>query len=133
MINVENLQFTYPKQEQPVLTQFHMAIQPGEIYCLLGPSGTGKSTIVGILTGAILGYEGKVSVAGNTPGSGNGDFQRRIGVCFEAPYFYPRLTAKENLLAIGNLYGTPLRKILPIMERLGLQEAINLPVNQFSK
>ncbi len=133
MINVENLTFTYPGMAQPVLDKLSFSIGQGEIYGLLGPSGSGKSTTQKILMGLLRGFSGSARVLGQPVRDITRKFYERIGVSFELPTLYLRLTARENLALFAALYDRPTRSPLELLELVGLQEAADQRVETFSK
>ena len=95
MICVENLQFSYTKK--PFIEEISFQVPSGEIFGFLGPSGAGKSTLQKILTGLLTSYTGTVIVHGEDPKHHTDDFYENIGVDFEFPSLYEKLTAAENL------------------------------------
>jgi hypothetical protein len=73
------------------------SIQPGEIFGFLGPSGAGKSTTQKILIGLLCNYRGHVSVMDKDLKCWRSDYNERIGVSFEIPNHYQKLTWTEIL------------------------------------
>jgi fluoroquinolone transport system ATP-binding protein len=108
-------------------------IAAGEVFGLLGPSGAGKSTTQKILIGLLRGYEGQVTVLGRDLRSWGQDYYERIGVSFELPNHYLKLTALENLRYWRALYAGPTHDPLHVLEQVGLAEDANRRVGQFSK
>ena len=133
MITVENLSFTYPKAAEPALRGLSFGIARGEIFGFLGPSGAGKSTTQKILIGLLKDYQGQVSVLGKDLKDWRADYYERIGVSFEAPNHYLKLTALENLRYFAALYGNATQEPRGLLERVGLGADGDKPVSQFSK
>ena len=133
MITVENLQYTYPKNDAPTLKGISFAIQPGEIFGFLGPSGSGKSTTQKILYKLLDGYQGQVQVQGLDLVAWGKDFYEKIGVSFELPNHYLKLTALENLQFFANFYRKRPTNFHELLDRVGLKEDANKPVSDFSK
>jgi fluoroquinolone transport system ATP-binding protein len=133
MITVENLSFTYPKATEPALRGLHFQIARGEIFGFLGPSGAGKSTTQKILIGLLKDYQGQVSVFGKDLKTWQSDYYERIGVSFEAPNHYLKLTALENLSYFAALYRNATQEPSRLLERVGLGADGDKPVSQFSK
>ena len=96
MINVKDLTFSYTNK--PFIERINFDVKPGEIFGFLGPSGAGKSTLQKILTGLIPRYTGSVTVDGEEASQPSRVFYEKIGVDFEFPSLYEKLTGKENLL-----------------------------------
>jgi fluoroquinolone transport system ATP-binding protein len=93
MIDVENLSGA----ERPTLDGLSFSIATGEVYGLLGPSGPGKSTTQRILMGLLRNYTGSATAFGIPIEKIWRGYYERIGVSFELPAVYLRLTALENL------------------------------------
>ena len=133
MIAVQDLCFTYGKTSRPAVDGLNFAIQPGEIFGFLGPSGAGKSTTQKILIGLLKDYQGQVSVFGQDLQGWKSDYYERIGVSFETPNHFLKLTALENLTYFAALYNRPTRKPQELLEMVGLGEDGKMPVGQYSK
>jgi fluoroquinolone transport system ATP-binding protein len=133
MITVENLSFTYPKAAESAIRGLSFGITRGEIFGFLGPSGAGKSTTQKILIGLLKDYQGQVSVFGKDLKDWRADYYERIGVSFEAPNHYLKLTALENLRYFAALYGNATQEPRGLLERVGLSADGDKPVSQFSK
>ena len=69
-----------------------------EVFGLLGPNGSGKTTTVRLLTGLLSPSEGEATVCGFSIASGGESLRRAVGLLTENPGLYDRLTARENLL-----------------------------------
>ena len=133
MIDVQNLTFTYAKAETPAIHRLNFTIAAGEIFGFLGPSGAGKSTTQKILIGLLKGYQGVICVLGKNLSDWNADYYEHIGVAFEFPNHFLKLTAIENLRYFGSLYNHPTLKPEATLEMVGLQEDASVPVGQYSK
>jgi len=79
-------------------------VEKGEIYGFLGPNGAGKTTTVKILVKIIRDYEGTARVLGSDLTDLDKDYYQRIGVSFEFPAVYSKLTVRENLEFIASFY-----------------------------
>ena len=133
MITVSNLDFTYRGTTEPAIRGIDFSIQEGEIFGFLGPSGAGKSTTQKILIGLLRGYQGQVSVMNKSLTDWGFDYYEHIGVSFELPNHYLKLTGIENLTYFGSLYsGEPVdaQKFLALV---GLEEDGEMLVSQYSK
>jgi fluoroquinolone transport system ATP-binding protein len=133
MITVERLNFTYPKTAAPAIRDLSFNIERGEIFGFLGPSGAGKSTTQKILIGLLKDYRGNVTVLGKDLNAWNSDYYERIGVSFETPNHYLKLTALENLAYFASLYAGRTQDPQTLLEMVGLGEDGRLLVSQFSK
>ena len=99
----------------------------------LGPSGAGKSTTQNVLIRLLDGYEGNVAVLGKDLRAWDRGYYRRIGVSFEAPNHYLKLTARENLQLFAGLHGGDTVDPDALQERVGLQQDAGKLVAEFSK
>ena len=134
MISVDNLQFTYEGTKAPAVRGLRFAIERGEIFGFLGPSGAGKSTTQKILIGLLRGFEGKVSVFARNITTWGPDYYERVGVSFEVPNLYQKLTGVENLRYFGKLYQRQAGPVHELLDLVGLSEEDGrLLVSQYSK
>src|SRR5258708_40188472 len=92
------------------LDDVHLALEPGELAFLVGPSGAGKTTLLKLINREIRPTRGEVWVDGIAAhalkASRVADLRRRVGVVFQDYKLLPRLTAKENValaLQVGDL------------------------------
>ena len=104
VIRVRGLTFTYPKATEPAVRGMDFTVGRGEIFGFLGPSGAGKSTTQKLLIGLLRGHGGEASVWGKDPLAWGPDYYERIGVSFELPNHYQKLTGLENLRFFASLY-----------------------------
>jgi fluoroquinolone transport system ATP-binding protein len=133
MIRVENLTYTYPRTAAETLHGLNFEIAEGEIFGFLGPSGAGKSTTQKILIGLLKSYGGRVEVMGRSVGDWGQDYYEHIGVSFEMPNHYLKLTALENLAYFQSLYRNRQRDPREVLAWVGLQDEAKKRVAEFSK
>ncbi len=133
MLSVEDLTYAYPGAAEPAVRGLRFSINPGEVFGFLGPSGAGKSTTQKILIGLLRGYAGKVTVFGRDLSGWKSDYYERIGVSFEFPNHFLKLTALENLTYFRRLYSVGTEPPEALLELVGLSGDGNMPVAQFSK
>ena len=133
IISVENLIYGYSHSGDPAVADISFEVLPGEILGFLGPSGAGKSTTQKVLIGLLKNYQGAVKVFDEDLDKIDRKYYERIGVSFELPNHFLKLTARENLAYFSSLYRTQTLDIDNLLESLGLEKAIDMPVGQFSK
>lgn len=133
MIKATNLGFSYPGATAPTLGGLSFEIGAGEVYGLLGPSGSGKSTTQRILMGLLGGFTGEATLFGQPVQSLGRALYERIGVSFELPTVYLRLTALENLRLFAALYEKKTRDPMEVLAEVDLADAANQRAEQFSK
>ncbi len=131
MITVENLSFSYTKS--PFLHDIAFQVEKGEILGFLGPSGAGKSTLQKILIGMLKRYGGSAQVFGGEARDADSAFYERIGIDFEFPTLYEKLTGLENLRFFASLYSGPTRDPMALLESVGLAPSAGQRVSEYSK
>ncbi|MFQ5639404.1 MAG: ABC transporter ATP-binding protein [bacterium] len=133
MIEVENLTYTYTKADKPAVLGLNFAIEKGEIFGFLGPSGAGKSTAQKILIGLLKDYQGTISIFDKNLSHWNSDFYEGVGVAFEFPNHYLKLTAIENLTYFSSLYNSKTQSPQALLNLVGLNNDGEMLVSQYSK
>jgi len=135
MIEVRDLTFSYPREQLPAVENISFRLEKGEIFGFLGPSGAGKSTTQKILIRLLRGYRGDIMISGRELRSLNQDYYNNIGVGFELPNHYPRLTALENLSFFSSFYKVKKNKaeLMQLLETVGLETYAHKPTSEFSK
>ncbi|GAA2351384.1 ABC transporter ATP-binding protein [Saccharopolyspora halophila] len=133
VIEVAGLDFRYSRGKPPAVRGMEFAVGSGEIMGFLGPSGAGKSTTQKILTGLLGGYRGVAALWGRSPRQWGDELYQHIGVSFELPNHYRKLTALENLRFFASLHDRPTRNPLELLEAVGLADAGGTRVGEFSK
>ena len=133
MIKVENLNFTYKKTQKRVVHQMNFDVQEGEVFGFLGPSGAGKTTTQRLIIGLLRNYQGKIEILGKERNKWGKDYYEHIGVAFDFPNLYTKLTAKENLQLIGAYYKKKCEKPEELLQRVGLLAEKDVRVESFSK
>ena len=91
--------------ERRALDGISLEVRRGEIFCLLGPNGGGKSTLFRILATLALPDSGSAIVAEHDVLTAAPEVRARIGVVFQSPSLDGKLTILENLRCGGALYG----------------------------
>lgn len=133
VVSVDGLTFRYHGADVSALNGLSFAIEPGEVFGFLGPSGSGKSTTQKILIGLLREYGGSVSILGQHVSAWSPAYYEKIGVSFESPNHYGKLTAIENLSYFGALYSGRHRSPQELLELVGLAGDGKTPVGQYSK
>ncbi len=115
----------------------NLAVSYGEVFGFLGPNGAGKTTTVRLLNGVLTPSAGRAIVLDREVGRDTLEVRRRTGVLTEAPNLYEGLTARENLLFWGDVYGVSQDKlpgrVSRLLEEFGLASRGDDPVSAFSK
>ncbi len=132
MFSVKNLSYAYPKQKELTLKNISFEIKKGEIFGFLGPSGAGKSTTQKILIKLLENYEGSIIYDGKSLNQMNQSYFEDIGVSFEMPIHFSKLTAMENIRFFQKLYKNTI-DVEDLMKKVGLFEDKDKLVSEYSK
>ncbi len=131
VIEVRDLYFSYTKT--PFLKDINFTVNRGEIFGFLGPSGAGKSTLQKVLTGLCTNYRGTARILGIDSDKHGKGFYEKIGVDFEFPSLFDKLTARENLDYFAGLYSGGKRDTDELLKEVGLLAHADKKVSAFSK
>lgn len=132
MFKVEDLKFRYKKNDEDVLKGISFEIKEGEIFGFLGPSGAGKSTTQKIIIKILEDYQGNIFYKDKDLKDYKNDFYEEIGVSFEMPIHFSKMTAMENINFFLRLYKEN-ADVENLMKRVGLWEDRNKMVGEYSK
>jgi fluoroquinolone transport system ATP-binding protein len=133
MIKVSKLEFAYRQSLNKAIDGIDFTINDGEIFGFLGPSGAGKTTTQRIIIGLLRGYSGSVEVIGKERKSWGKDIFEKIGVAFDFPNLYEKLTAYENLELLGSYYKNNSSNKDELLDSVGLLADRDKRVEKFSK
>lgn len=132
MFKVEKLSFSYPKNQSNTIKAISFEIKKGEIFGFLGPSGAGKSTTQKILIKLLDDYEGLITYDGKDLKLSRESFYEDIGVSFEMPIHFSKLTAAENIDFFKKLYKNQ-ADTDALLKSVGLFEDKDKMVGEYSK
>ncbi len=114
-----------------------LSVEEGEIFGFLGPNGAGKTTTIRLLTGVLTPDEGAVRIAGIDLSANPLLAKRCMGIIPENSAVYSDLSAYQNLILAGKLYGLPAvdrdTRARSLLADLGLADRANEKVRTFSK
>lgn len=135
-IEICNLIKIYPGSDKAAVNRLSLSIPRGEIFGFLGPNGAGKSSTLNILCGLRDQTSGTILIDGEDLSKHRKEIRQRVGVVPQDIALYPTLTAYENLLLFGGVYGLR-RKILDEriafhLHAFGLTSSKNKQVQYFS-
>jgi fluoroquinolone transport system ATP-binding protein len=133
VVDVRNLQYNYPNSSKEAINGLNFSINKGEIFGFLGPSGAGKSTTQKILIGLLKNYKGQVTVFDKSLEHWKNDYYEKIGVGFELPNHFEKLSALENLRFFASLYNKKIDNLDCLLDKVNLKDDGKLEVSKFSK
>jgi ABC-2 type transport system ATP-binding protein len=116
--------------ERLVLPGISLEIERGKVTGLLGPSGTGKTTLIRAIVGVQIVQSGEVSVLGEPAGSAS--LRARVGYVTQAPSVYRDLTVRENLRYFARILNAAEERITDVIETVSLGEHADQAVDNLS-
>jgi ABC-2 type transport system ATP-binding protein len=139
VIQVRNLSKTYRdfwgRKKVQALNSLSLEVRKGEVFGLLGPNGSGKTTTLKLLLGLLFPTDGEVTVLGKP--AHDVSKNERIGYLPEESYLYRFLNADETLDFYGRLFDMPkgLRRQRrdELIGMVGLEHARRRPLKEYSK
>jgi len=119
------------KQYGPItaLNNFSLQVEEGNIFGILGPNGSGKTTTLGIVLGIIKANSGSYTWFDNRYGK---NARKNIGALLETPNFYPFLNAEDNLDIVAHIKGVKHPKIDELLELVNLNHRRKSPFRTYS-
>jgi ABC-2 type transport system ATP-binding protein len=122
--------------DRVALAGVSFGVRPAEIFGLLGPNGSGKTTTFRILSTLMLPSGGSALIMGHNVAREPALVRREIGVVFQAQSIDVKLSAEENLMLIGHIYGlrgAKLKKrVSEMLSRVGLADRAKERAETFS-
>jgi putative ABC transport system ATP-binding protein len=103
VIQIRDLQFSWPRQHTTCLEVAELSVQPGERLFIYGPSGSGKSTLLGLLGGVLVPQRGTVCVLGHdlrtlAPAARDAFRSDHVGFVFQLFNLVPYLSVIDNVM-----------------------------------
>ena len=130
---VQNLEFSYPKSNKKAVNNISFNINKGEIFGFLGPNGAGKTTTQKLIIGLLKSYQGNIELLGKNLRDWNKNIYNKIGVGFELPNHYQKLTALENLNLFASFYREKTIPSMNLLKMVELEKDADQRVGTFSK
>lgn len=122
MIQVQNLSKSF--QSVKAVDNISFTIDKGEIFGLLGPNGAGKSTTLNMISTLLKSDHGSILIDGEEVKTNSNTYKQLIGVVPQEISLYEELSAYDNLLFWGDLYGISAKdlrqRIYNVLELIGL-------------
>lgn len=119
----------------PILQDISFNVPEGSITGFLGPNGSGKTSLIHLITGIRRPRAGTITWKGRSVREA--EARSKLGYLPERPYFYEHLTGQQILRYFGRLSGLTDRQIIDrspkILSRVGLAHARNIELKSYSK
>ncbi|MFN2218317.1 MAG: ATP-binding cassette domain-containing protein [Anaerolineae bacterium] len=113
-----------------------LQVARGEVFGLLGPNGAGKTTTISMLTGLLEPTSGSITVDGLDVKRHTNEVKAKMGLVPQELALYPTLSARQNLLFFGRIYGLKGKelhqRVDEVLEMIGLTERANDPIQDYS-
>jgi len=136
IVHISNLYKKYQKADFFSVNDLSLSINKGEIFGLLGPNGAGKTTLISLLCGLFEPTAGTFTIGGFDYKKNALQIRKMIGIVPQEYALYPTLTAFENLVFFGSMYGLKGKKlenkITEFLIQLGLEKFIHKKIDTFS-
>ncbi|MBJ7573339.1 ABC transporter ATP-binding protein [Bacillus halotolerans] len=134
MLQAENIKKAYGKKT--IVKGISFSLKKGESFGLLGPNGAGKSTTISMISGLVPLDGGEITVGGYAIGKDTNKAKQKIGIVPQEIALYPTLTAQENLVFWGKMYGLThgeaKKRSAEVLEYVGLTERAKDKIETFS-
>ena len=136
MLKIKNLSKTYKNKQEKALDNVSLDVSRGEIFGLVGPNGAGKSTLIKSIVGILKIDEGEVSLDNIYLSKDATSFKAEIGYVSDNHTVMERLTGREYLHFISNIYKVNPEEskalISELTEKFSLQGALDDVINTYS-
>ncbi len=127
ILSIQNLSKNYGRIK--AVNDLTLEVQSGDVFGILGPNGSGKTTTLGIVLSVINASGGSFSWFGQTPSKND---RKKIGAILEVPIFYPYLSAETNLKIIADIKGCSYNSIPEVLDIVDLTERKNSKFRTYS-
>lgn len=130
---IQTTALTKSYKGKTVVDHVNLHVRKGEIYGFVGPNGAGKSTIMKMLLNLVQPDSGEVYILGEKMSDESFECLKRIGSIIENPYFYEKMTARQNLELHCDYMGYHNReRIEEVLHLVNLQNIEGKTVSHFS-
>jgi ABC-2 type transport system ATP-binding protein len=136
LVDIQHVSKKYKDAPRAAVNDLSLTINKGDVFGLLGPNGAGKTTFISMLCGLFPASSGEIYINGQTHKTHSKECKQVIGVVPQEIALYPKLTAWENLMFLGHMYGLSgsslKEKVKENLRILGLEENMHQKVTSYS-
>lgn len=136
IIQINQLYKKYKDADDFSVNDLNLVVAEKDIFGLLGPNGAGKTTLLSMLCGLVKPTSGTFAINHLTYDKNANNIKKIIGVVPQEYALYPTLTAKENLMYFGSMYGLKGNSlselVIDSLELLGLLKFADKRIETFS-
>lgn len=136
MLKIEHLSKSYAKSPVKAVDDLSLELKEGEIFGFLGPNGAGKTTTIKILTGILQYSEGSVSVCGHDLKTDSIAAKRNIGYVSDSHVIYDKLTGREYVDFMADVYGVDVNarkeRAEKLLDKFELRDAFDSQIKTYS-
>jgi len=136
MIQINELSKKYKGADDFSVRNLDLTIEQGEIFGLLGPNGAGKTTLISMLSSLLKPTSGNFTIDGLNYKDHKNQLKQLIGIVPQEYALYPSLSAYENLMYFGSMYGLKGQSlkddVYMHLEEMGLLKFAHKKIHAFS-
>ena len=136
IVSIQGLFKTYKHSHEQALKGVDLDIHEGQFFGLLGPNGSGKTTIISILCGLLSASAGDATICGHKLSSEMSKIKPYIGLVPQEIALYPTLTLRQNMDFFAKLYGLPRllrkRRIEKYLDIVQLADYADMQIRSYS-
>lgn len=136
MLTIKNLSKRYGKSTVKSVDNLSLELKPGEVFGLLGPNGAGKSTTIKCIVGILPFEQGEIDICGINLLKDPLKAKQMIGYVPDNHAVFERLTGREYVNHIANLYNVPTQQMEEIsdyyVKLFRLENAFDNPIKSYS-
>ena len=136
MLKIEHLTKSYAKSAVKAVDDLSLELQPGEIFGFLGPNGAGKTTTIKALTGILSLESGRIEICGEDIVKSPIAAKRNFGYVSDSHILYDKLTGREYIDFMADIYGVDLEtrkaRAETLLDRFSLREAFDQQIKSYS-
>lgn len=136
MLKIKNLTKRYGNSKVKSVDNLSLELKPGEVFGFLGPNGAGKSTTIKSIVGILPFEEGKITINGIDIVKKPLEAKKQIGYVPDNHAVFERLTGREYVNHVANLYGVSVKQVEKISDHyvklFNLEQAYDNPIKNYS-